>query len=93
MVSRGHEPTRARVIQVTCGDDGQEHVVTDEQMAIGRAARSGRYMGLCGHLVRAAAMVCPPGRSCPRCAEVAGAQMASGGSEKRHWRLRRRQPA
>lgn len=88
-MSRGHEPARARVIQVTCGDDGQEHMVTDEQMAAGRAARSGRYKGLCGHLVRAAVMICPPGRSCPRCAEAAGAQMASGGSQKRHWRLGR----
>lgn len=88
-MSRGHEPARVRVIPVTCAEDGQEHMVTDEQMVVGRAARTGRYMGLCGHLARAAAMVCPPGRSCPGCAEAAGARMASGGSEKRRWRLGR----
>ncbi|MGH4008423.1 MAG: hypothetical protein ACRDTH_09780 [Pseudonocardiaceae bacterium] len=92
-MSRGHKPATARVISVTCAEDGKEHMVTDEQMVVGRAARSGRYMGLCGHLVRAAAMVCPPGRSCPGCAVAAGARMASGGSEKRHWRPGRRRRA
>lgn len=88
-MSRGHEPARVRIIPVTCAEDGQEHMVTDEQMVVGRAARTGRYMGLCGHLVCAAAMVCPPGRSCLGCAEAAGVGMESGRSEKRHWRLGR----
>ena len=88
-MSRGHQPTRVRVIRVTCAEDGREHMVTNEQMVVGQAARSGRYMGLCGHLVCAAAMVCPPGRSCSGCTEAAGGRMASGGSEKRRWRLGR----
>lgn len=87
-MSRRHEPARVRIIPVTCAEDGQEHMVIDEQM-VGPAARTGQYMGLCGHLVRAAAMVCPPGRSCLGCAEAAGARAASGGSEKRRWRLGR----
>ena len=89
MISRGHEPAGMRVVPVSCAEDGQEHMVTDKQMGVDRASRSGRYTALCGHLVRTAAMVCPPGRSCPRCAETAGAQMASGRSEKRRWRLGR----
>lgn len=64
-------------------------MVTNEQMVVGLAARSGQYMGLCGHLVHAAAMVGPPGRSCRGCAETVGGRTASGGSEKRRWRLGR----
>ncbi len=56
-MSRGHEPPTVRVVPVTCAEDGYELMVTDEQMAVGRATRSGRYTGLRGHLVRVAVMV------------------------------------
>lgn len=36
-MSRGRKPVTVRAVPVTCAEDGYEHMVTDEQMAIGRS--------------------------------------------------------
>lgn len=65
VADRGTGTSRWWAIPVTCVEDGYDHLVGDEQMVAGR---TGRYEALCGHRVHPAAMVCPPGRSCARCA-------------------------
>jgi hypothetical protein len=77
---------RLRTIPITCGVDGQEHEVTDENMAAGRHA--GRYQALCGYRVVAAAMVAPAGRPCFQCTEVLAAAQRPAGPARRgrhHW--------
>lgn len=86
-MSRGHQLVRVQIVPVTCVADGQEHLVTDEQMAAGLVSRTGRYMTLCGHPVWAAFMVCPPGQSCLSCAATLPRHAVVGGS--RHRRSRR----
>lgn len=78
-----------RTIPVTCVQDGQCHLVTDEQMAAGRHARGGRYQALCGHTVTPMPMIDPDGRPCPSCA----VQVAPPGGSVRARRLgRHRRP-
>lgn len=70
-------------IPLTCMQDGHCHRVSDEQMAVGRRARTGRFLALCGHTVTAAPMVGPGGRPCAECA----AQPAPSSSGDRARRL------
>jgi hypothetical protein len=64
-------PAAPRTIPVTSGIDGRCHLVTDDAYTAGLAARSGRYITLCGHRVVAAALVSPPGPDCQGCAAAA----------------------
>jgi len=63
----------SHTILLTCSADGRSHQVTDELMAAGLRARTGRYRAVCGHTVTATAMLTPDGRPCPDCAVVAAA--------------------
>jgi hypothetical protein len=55
---------------VTCVVDGLDHAVTDEDMCAGMTEGLGRYAALCDDEVTPAALTAPPGRACPRCAQV-----------------------
>lgn len=55
---------------VTCVVDGMDHAVTDEDMCVGMSEGLGRYAALCEDDVTPAALTAPPGRTCPRCADV-----------------------
>lgn len=59
--------TRSLVAWVTSNADGTEHAVTHEQMAAGRAGRSGVYVAQCGLRFVAAPMVTPALRRCTDC--------------------------
>lgn len=61
--ARNERPAR-RAVPVTSARDGFEHLVADEAMASGTG---GHYPALCGRVVWAAALVCPPGPRCPAC--------------------------
>lgn len=58
---------RCWAVWVTAGADGTEHAVTDEQMSVGRAERTGVYVAQCGLRFAAAAMVAPALRRCSDC--------------------------
>lgn len=47
--------------------EGLEHVVNDPAMAVARAARSGRYVTMCGVLIIGASLTAPPERLCSVC--------------------------
>lgn len=74
-----------RVLPVTSARDGLEHLVAEHLMTIGTA---GRYPGLCGCQVWAAALVCPPGPPCPGCLAVRGTSVRGG--RQRNQRTHRR---
>jgi hypothetical protein len=58
---------RVVVLPVTSAHDGLEHLVAEDMMTIGNA---GRYTGLCGRRVLAAALACPAGPPCSSCIAV-----------------------
>ena len=76
-----------RVLPVTCGRDGREHLVADEAMDAGYA---GRYVALCGYDLLAVALVFPPGPRCSGCVAVregrTGGRSPAGRRESRHRR-------
>ena len=80
LTSDGDERQAWRVVAVTSAEDGLEHLVADEAMALENA---GRYVALCGRAVLAAALVCPPGRPCRACVEVRTSDAASGRQQRR----------
>lgn len=51
----------------TCGFESIDHAISEDDIATGIAAGSGRYAALCGETVCVASMTCPPGRRCPSC--------------------------
>lgn len=67
LLPRADSPNMTRAVWVTSGADGTEHVVTDEQMTAGHAAKSGVYTAGCGMRVLVAAMVTPALRRCTPC--------------------------
>ncbi len=52
---------------MTCGMDGQEHAVTDEQAVVGLKLGRGIYDAVCGGTISPQAMTGPPGRRCVHC--------------------------
>jgi hypothetical protein len=54
----------------TCGLKQIDHAIKDDDMAMGISAGTGQYMALCGAIVDAASMICPPGRRCSSCEEA-----------------------
>lgn len=62
--------TRSLLAWVTSHADGTEHVVTHEQMAVGRAGRCGVYLAQCGLRFVAAALVTPALRRCTDCLQL-----------------------
>jgi hypothetical protein len=84
---------RVVVLPVTSAHDGLEHLVAEHMMTIGSA---GRYPGLCGRRVWAAALACPAGPPCPRCTAVRDTSVLSARRTRRRiwtrltaWRRRR----
>jgi hypothetical protein len=66
-----HAKTRAPFVTwFTCGFESIDHAISEDDIAIGIAAGSGRYTALCGATVCVASMTCPPGRRCPSCEAV-----------------------
>lgn len=51
----------------TCGFESIDHAISEDDIATGISAGSGRYVALCGATVCVASMVCPPGRRCSTC--------------------------
>jgi hypothetical protein len=51
----------------TCGFESIDHAISEDDIATGISAGSGRYAALCGATVCVASMTCPPGRRCPSC--------------------------
>lgn len=63
-----HARTRASFVTwFTCGSENIDHAISEDDIATGISAGSGRYKALCGATVCVASMVCPPGRRCPSC--------------------------
>lgn len=59
------------VVIVTCALNDTDHLVTLENMAEGMAEGRGYYRAECDAVVLSAALIAPPGRTCPACASVA----------------------
>jgi hypothetical protein len=63
-----HARTRAPFVTwFTCGIEKIDHAISEDDMATGISAGSGRYAALCGATVCVASMTCPPGRRCSSC--------------------------
>jgi hypothetical protein len=71
------------LIWMTCVTDGLEHAVADELAAGGLG--TGRYSGLCGHLVTPGSLAAPHGACCPRCRSALAGPSATP-SPDRWWR-------
>lgn len=71
------------VLPVTSAHDGLEHLVAEDMMIIGSA---GRYTGLCGRRVWAAALACPAGPPCPSCITVRDTSVLGGRRNRRRHR-------
>ena len=82
-VCRDHVTTGVgcRVLPVTCGRDGREHLVADEAMDAGYA---GRYVALCGYDLLAVALAFPPGPRCSGCVAVREGRTGGRGPAGRH---------
>jgi hypothetical protein len=65
---------RTFLAAMTCVPDGHDHWVWDD------ADQAQRYLALCGRLVIPAALVTPPGPTCPACAAV----VAQSHPQRRH---------
>ena len=77
-------PTAPRTTSVTSATDGRTHRIAEDAYTAGLVAGSGRYTALCGRLVMAAALVCPPGPDCQGCtAAVGAAHRAEHGRHRR----------
>jgi hypothetical protein len=68
-------PDRLDAIPITCCQDGQDHDVTDENVAAGQ--HTDRYQARCGYLVLAAVLVTPVGQPCASCTALVAAQPIS----------------
>jgi hypothetical protein len=85
------------LIWMTCVTDGLEHAVADELAHAGLG--TGRYPGMCGHLVTPGSLATPHGACCQRCRSALAAPPALAGptatrAPDRWWRslLDRRTP-
>jgi hypothetical protein len=74
---------------MTCGMDGQEHAVTDEQAAAGLTLGRGVYGAVCGWTISPQAMTGPPGRRCTHCCILLRVRFAAPRKTGWWWRLRR----
>jgi hypothetical protein len=75
---------------MTCGMDGQEHAVTDEQAVAGLKLGRGVYDAVCGWTISPLAMTGPPGRRCAHCCIFVRARFAAPRTTSWWRRLRRR---
>ncbi|MGH3943155.1 MAG: hypothetical protein ACRDTG_31935 [Pseudonocardiaceae bacterium] len=74
----GQRPVVA--LRVTSALDGREHLVAEHLITITNA---GRYVGLCGRQVWAAALICPPGPPCSGCLAVRHSQQLGARRNRR----------
>lgn len=68
---------------MTCGIDGQEHALTDEQAVAGLTLGRGVYDVVCGLTISPQAMTAPPGRRCAHCRILVRARY--GAPRKTSW--------
>lgn len=65
--SPGEARPKLWISWMTCGVDGWEHAVTDEQAVAGLQLGRGIYGAVCGRTISPQAMTGPPGRRCAHC--------------------------
>lgn len=63
-----------RMIWLTSVTGEADHAVTDEEMSAAMAEDTGLYRTLCGAIIIAAPLVCPPSPACRRCREIVRAR-------------------
>lgn len=74
--------TSVRPVWITSVTGEADHAVIDEDMAAAVAAGNGLYSTLCGTVIVAAPLVCPPRPRCRQCLAVLQARTMSRSVER-----------
>lgn len=61
------DQTSVDIVPVTAVEDGMDHAVSLDAMAIGIQTGEGHYTTACSKVIEPAALTTPPGRPCPAC--------------------------